>query len=201
MLSAILEQEFRDSRNNVVESDIAHLRSSFPWIPATATNEDIEQLVQMSVSLFQQKKQVHGCLLEDIISSYLSHYGIRHFRQVPVDSEGRVCSKECSKTLVDFVISAQALCTGQHVRELVVLSAKKSCRERWLQDEWTRVHAPKMYILLTLSPDYPDPRHRFKESPNRLIITLRPKKKDTRRYKLGVDHLRHVLRLARIDTK
>ena len=47
---------------------------------------------------------------------------------------------------------------------------------------------PKLYILLTISNDYPS-SVRFEESSKRKIITCIPKKKDDRKFKLNFENL------------
>ncbi len=44
---------------------------------------------------------------------------------------------------------------GQSVENYIVVSTKTTCRERWSQDNWTLIYQPKLYILVTLSDDYP----------------------------------------------
>ena len=74
-----------------------------------------------------------------------------------------------------------------------VISCKTTCRERWTQDDWSYTFAPQLFILLTLSSDYPS-SERFRESGTRKIITCMPKKKDDRIFKLNFEHLIDELR-------
>ena len=69
-----------------------------------------------------------------------------------------------------------------------MISCKTTCRERWTQDDWSYTFAPKLYILLTISDDYP-PTQRFREDTKRKIITCLPKKKDDRLFKLHFENL------------
>jgi len=67
-----------------------------------------------------------------------------------------------------------------------VISCKTSVRERWNQDEWTFEHKPRLYILCTLSTDYPN-SEKFQEGTTRKIATYKVKKKDDRKYKLDLE--------------
>jgi hypothetical protein len=144
--------------------------------------------------MFQSKQSTNGNGLENILSLYLSDNGIPHHRQIPINRKGFITTKNDAISLIDFVISDKVV-IGEHISNFVIMSVKKSCRERWMQDEWTMTNKPKKYILFTLSNDYPDPVSRFYECKSRLIITLNPKTKDIRRYKLTPDDLLSILDL------
>ena len=138
--------------------------------------------------MFQSKQSKNGSNLENIISVYLSDNGIKHCRQVPINREGFITVKKDSISLIDFVIG-ENVPVGTHIREYIVISAKKSCRERWLQDEWTFTNQPRKYILFTLSNDYPEPISKFREGERRKIITQKAKNVDKRKYKLEPNDL------------
>jgi hypothetical protein len=178
---------FRDFQNERRETIIARLRKEINWIPVNLQDDEIYKIYTLSISLFQTKQTTEGNSMEDIISAYLHTHEITHYRQVPIDRLGCISSKKEFISLVDFVITDR-LDIGTHISSYIVLSSKKSCRERWLQDEWTFTNRPKKYILFTLSNDYPNPI-KFGECPNRVIITTIPKRKDTRIFKLSPDDL------------
>ena len=77
---------------------------------------------------------------------------------------------------------------GKSIKEYKVISCKTTCRERWTQDNWSYKLIPKLYILLTISNDYPS-SVRFEESSKRKIITCIPKKKEDRKFKLNFENL------------
>lgn len=188
MLSVLLEQLKDGKRSSLIN----HLRSEFSWIPSSVSDDEIFRMYTSSVSMFQSKQNTNGNSLEDIISKYLSDNSVSHHRQIPINREGFITTRNNSISLIDFVI-ADEYKIGDHINNYVVVSVKKSCRERWLQDEWTFTNKPKKYILFTLSNDYPDPVSRFRECQSRLIITLKPKKRDKRKYKLTPDGLLSTL--------
>lgn len=169
-------------------SFIQQIRRQIDWIPTSVSDHDVYKIYMLSVSMFQSRQSTNGNDLENIISKYLMDHGISFRRQIPINRDGCICTRNESISIIDFVIGTDVL-IGKHIREFVVLSVKKSCRERWLQDEWTFTNEPKKYILFTLSNDYPDPVLRFRESKKRLIITLQSKKHDRRVYKLSPNDL------------
>lgn len=171
MLSVLLEQLNDEKRSSCVKQ----LRGLFYWIPNNISDDEIYRMYKSSISMFQSKQNTNGNSLEDIISKYLFDNGVFHYRQIPINREGFITTKDNSISLIDFVMDNVEI--GKHISNYVVLSVKKSCRERWLQDEWTFTNKPKKYILFTLSNDYPDPISRFYECQNRMIITLKPKKR------------------------
>ena len=89
--------------------------------------------------------------------------------------------------IIDFVIG-ENIEVGKPITDFKVVSCKTTCRERWTQDDWSYTFIPKLYILLTISDDYP-PTARFREDETRKIITCFPKKKDDRIYKLNFEDL------------
>ena len=91
------------------------------------------------------------------------------------------------KQIIDFVIGKN-IEVGKAIIDYKVISCKTTCRERWTQDDWTYTFVPKLYILLTISDDYP-PSQRFREDTKRKIITCLPKKKDDRIFKLNFENL------------
>ena len=89
--------------------------------------------------------------------------------------------------VIDFVIG-ENIELGKTIQDYKVISCKTTCRERWTQDDWSYTFIPKLYILLTISDDYPL-SIRFRENKHRKIITCIPKKKDDRIYKLNFENL------------
>ena len=89
--------------------------------------------------------------------------------------------------IIDFVIG-ENIDVGKSIADYKVISCKTTCRERWTQDDWCFTFAPKLYILLTISNDYPTTQ-RFREDARRKIITCLPKKKDDRLCKLNFENL------------
>lgn len=85
-----------------------------------------------------------------------------------------------------FVIGENII--GKSITEYAVISCKTTCRERWTQDDWSYTFSPKLYLLLTISDDYPL-SNRFRENKTRKIITCFAKKKDDRIFKLGFEDL------------
>ena len=156
------------------------------------------QLYSKSVSLHQSKKSINGKFLENtVISSALDNANIPYRKQVTIDKSGIIVGfneqkKNCYH-IVDFVIGHD-ICVGKPITEFGVVSCKTTCRERWTQDDWSFTYQPKMYLLTTLTNDYP-PNARFRESYTRKIITCIPKQKDDRVYPLNYDDLLNELQI------
>ena len=155
---------------------------------------DVEllQLYNKSISIHQSKMQGNGDFLEnDILLNILDKNSISYKKQVTINKSGIIIGfnekkKKCYH-IIDFVIGENII-VGKSITDYQVISCKTTCRERWLQDAWSYTFPPKLYILLTVSDDYP-PTQRFREDTKRKIITCLPKKKDDRLYKLNFENL------------
>jgi hypothetical protein len=187
----------RIAQNNLLRNHkiVEELRTIAP-----ALMEDDDELLKIynkCVSMHQRKIQGNGDFLEnDIVVGLLDTNGIAFRRQVTINGEGVITGfherrRKCHH-VIDFVIGDD-IRVGKSIVDYKVISCKTTCRERWRQDDWTHSFAPKLYILLTISDDYP-PASRFRENEQRKIVTCLPKKKDDRKYKLGFDDLINVLR-------
>lgn len=150
------------------------------------------QLYNKSISIHQSKIQGNGDFLEnDILSGVLNKNNIPYKKQVTINKSGIIVGFNEKKGkcyhIIDFVIG-ENIEVGKSITDYKVVSCKTTCRERWTQDDWSYTFPPKLYILLTISDDYP-PTQRFRESSKRKIITCLPKKKDDRLFKLNFENL------------
>ncbi len=155
---------------------------------------DVEllQLYNKSISIHQSKIQGNGDFLEnDILVGVLDKNNIPYKKQVTINKSGIIVGFNEKKGkcyhIIDFVIG-ENIEVGKSITDYKVVSCKTTCRERWTQDDWSYTFAPKLYILLTISDDYP-PTLRFREDTKRKIITCLPKKKDDRLFKLNFENL------------
>jgi hypothetical protein len=155
---------------------------------------DVEllQLYNKSISIHQSKIQGNGDFLEnDILVGVLDKNNIPYKKQVTINKSGMIVGFNEKKGkcyhIIDFVIG-ENIEVGKSITDYKVVSCKTTCRERWTQDDWSYTFAPKLYILLTISDDYP-PTQRFREDIKRKIITCLPKKKDDRMFKLNFENL------------
>lgn len=155
------------------------------------TDDKLMAYYTKSVSISQSRKCKNGKEFEAIIEEHLSKEDIPFKSQVAIDSDGIIIGLGTTVTnhahTIDIVIGDN-IRNGCSIREFIVLSCKTSVRERWNQDDWTYTHPPLVYILCTISDDYSQPK-KFKESSKRKIVTLKPKKKDLRTYKLDFDQM------------
>jgi hypothetical protein len=156
----------------------------------TLSEDILLSIFNKCISLRQQNTQNTGYDLEVIVRDILTKHTIMFKEQVEINNKGLVMGlgskkKECYH-IIDFVIGDVQV--GDTITNHKVLSCKTSCRERWTQDNWTLSIRPVLYILITISDDYP-PSKRFQEEECRKILTLKCKKKDDRKYKLTFEHL------------
>jgi len=153
---------------------------------------DLLKLYNKSISIHQSKIQGNGDFLEnDILVGVLDKNNISYRKQVTINKAGIIVGFNEKKSkcyhIIDFVIG-ENIEVGKPITDFKVVSCKTTCRERWTQDDWSYTFIPKLYILLTISDDYP-PTARFREDETRKIITCFPKKKDDRIYKLNFEDL------------
>ena len=157
-------------------------------------SSDIEllQLYNTSISIHQSKIQGNGDFLEnDILVGVLDKNNISYKKQVTINKSGIIIGFNEKKRkcyhIIDFVVG-ENIEVGKSITDYKVVSCKTTCRERWTQDDWSYTFTPTLYILLTISDDYP-PTQRFREDTKRKIITCLPKKKDDRLFKLNFENL------------
>lgn len=153
---------------------------------------DLLKLYNKSISIHQSKIQGNGDFLEnDILVGVLDKNNISYRKQVTINKSGIIVGFNEKKSkcyhIIDFVIG-ENIEVGKPITDFKVVSCKTTCRERWTQDDWSYTFIPKLYVLLTISDDYP-PTARFREDETRKIITCFPKKKDDRIYKLNFEDL------------
>ena len=168
-------------------------------IAPALSDDELLQLYTKSISIHQSKIQENGNFLENgILVSILDKGNIPYKKQVTINKSGIIVGFNVKKGkcyhIIDFVIG-ENIDVGKSIADYKVISCKTTCRERWTQDDWSFTFAPKLYILLTISNDYPTTQ-RFREDARRKIITCLPKKKDDRLCKLNfenlIDELLHI---------
>lgn len=176
-----------ENKNSKTLKIIQELRKIVPL-----SDDELLELYNKSVSIHQSKMKGNGDFLEnDILVDILNSNSICYKKQVTIDKLGLIVGFNEKKRkcyhIIDFVVG-QDIEVGKSITEYKVISCKTTCRERWTQDEWSYKLIPKLYILLTISNDYPS-SDRFEENSKRKIITCLPKKKDDRIFKLNFENL------------
>jgi hypothetical protein len=179
--------KLNENTMNVNVNNIRELKKVTPLL----SDLEILEFYNKSISIHQSQKQKNGHFLENIIKLVLDEHNVIYKEQVVIDNFGKIVgfnkkTKLCFH-VIDFVIG-ENINIGSSVKNNKIISCKTTCRERWTQDDWTFVFPPKLYILVTISNDYPLSK-RFRESSFRKIITCNPRKKDDRIFKLEFDHL------------
>ena len=170
----------------------ARIIQELKQIAPMLSGDELLQLYTKSISIHQSKIQENGNFLEnDILVSFLDKSNIPYKKQITINKSGIIVGFNVKKGkcyhIIDFVIG-ENIDVGKSITDYKVISCKTTCRERWTQDDWSYTFAPKLYILLTKSDDYP-PAQRFREDARRKIITCLPKKKDDRLCKLNFENL------------
>jgi hypothetical protein len=145
------------------------------------------KLYETSISIRQSNCNQDGIGFERVICKCLRKENIKYKTQVCIDQNGYITSRKTNNNIIDIVVGNN-ITIGKHISDNVVISCKKSCRERWKQDGWSIIHKPQKYLLVTVSNDYPS-SDKFSESVSRKIITCKPKKKDNRTFKLSFTDL------------
>ena len=179
-----------DKKNESNKIIINNLRSALP--SCTFSEQELLKLYDTAISTFQSGKCKNGKSFESVIENQLRVNSIPFVSQVAIDKCGKIIGTgttvEGHAHTLDILIGADSIehIKGEHISNYVVISCKTSVRERWNQDEWTFEHKPKLYILCTLSADYPNSA-KFQESVTRKIATSKPKQKDDRKYKLDLE--------------
>lgn len=182
-----INKEYETRVKNIHASSISSIRSLLP----DESDKNISQVYKLCISLHQSTKSFNGKWLERMIAPLLIQNHIPFKEQVTIDRNGKVIGFNLKKLkcdhIVDFVIGTN-IEVGNSIEDFKVISCKTTCRERWTQDNWSREFPPILYILLTISSDYP-PSRRFIENEKRKIVSSKEKKKDDRIFKLNFNHL------------
>lgn len=125
-----------------------------------------------TISFRQSSVCKKGKMFDDVIENLLKSNDIKFYSQVFIkfnDKEAYVSEKP-TNTKVDFVINLNnGDIKNKNIKDLIILSCKFSCRERYKEDDWTLKFQPKKYFLLVYSKDYPK---KFLNNDKRNLITL-----------------------------
>ena len=137
-----------------------------------------------AIELRQKYYSLGGRNFEKYVEKNLDELKIKYKTQVSIDEKGIIFQMIGQKlknkeykflARIDFVISPKKRVfpkLGQHISELIVIEAKTTSKERWVQTEWTKGKktTPFMFFYLTLGTDYPAIA-RFKLTEKRYIIS------------------------------
>ena len=190
MFNTFLTEEYAQHNLGKQKSNIQRLKQVLP----EKTEDELIKIYNECVSIHQSKIQRGGEFLEKQICEFLGKNNIPFKTQVSINKEGIIVGFNIKKSVshvVDIVIGGD-IEIGKSITEFDVISCKTTCRERWTQDNWSFIHKPQLFILATLSDDYP-PSKRFNECETRKIITSKPKLKEDRIFKLNFDDLLSLL--------
>lgn len=153
----------------------------------------LEQFYQKSISIHQCKNKETGDFLEKMVEKDLISKNLPYKKQVPIDENGIIVKRGDINTfqIVDFLVG-NYLEVGDSYTRNTYISCKISCRERWMQDNFTHAMPPILYLLICIKPDYPSSK-KFGENSKRKILCACPKKKDDRKHKLNLEDAMDII--------
>lgn len=177
----------KTNKNDKESKIIERVKNIVPLLIDTKILEVYDTII----SIHQSSNSNNGKFLENIVIKILEEHKIHYRKQVTIDSTGIIVGFNIKKNkcyhVIDFVIG-ENIEENKSISEFKVISCKSTCRERWTQDDWSLTFAPILYVLLTMSNDYPL-SFRFRESTRRKIITCLPKRNDDRKYVLNFENI------------
>lgn len=177
-------------KHKSITDHVTSLRSHFPKL-VDWSDEDIIKVYNYNNSHAQSNRCTNGGVLEKFTEGILSDNNIMFSRQVPINKHGIIDVTKTDNKIIDIVFGNPVV--GDHISNYRILSLKTSSRERVSEDDWTKVHKPKLYLFGTLGTDYPTPE-KFEESDTRKMLCANPRKRDTRVFKLGFNDLVDLIR-------
>jgi DNA (cytosine-5)-methyltransferase 1 len=152
-----------------------------------------EEIYKCCVSHRQSYVAKQGKQFENEIYNILNEIpNIHIFKQVAITNDGIIIKGRKAPHIVDFIISTEENIISKHISDVIVISVKNTCRERYKQDDFTLIHKPKLYILCCKENDYPTSDN-FNESEIRKIVCNTPKIKDDRTHKLSLNDLKQII--------
>lgn len=187
--SKTLLAAYRQAHQDARQAHLLAVRERHPYT-ASLTDEQLLALLQEGNSHAQSMRGRGGRILETSVEAFLTRNHIPYKPQVPIKNGIVVKGKKGNKVL-DIVIGTPVV--GDSITQFIVLSLKTSSRERPSEDDWTYTYVPKLYLYASLEADYPPPE-KFGESEVRKLVCATPKTDDTRRFKLGFEHLLEEIR-------
>lgn len=97
-----------------------------------------KKIYETCISIHQKNNNTKGRNLENIVSSILDNSDIPYLRQATADNNGIIIPGR----RFDFVIDAKY---GDRLKDKIILSCKRSLRERFLQD--ANIQCNKLFMI------------------------------------------------------
>lgn len=101
-----------------------------------------KKIYETCISIHQKNNHTKGHNLENVISEMLDAYGISYKRQATIDQDGIIIPTNKNGRRYDFIIDARY---GDALSQKIVLSCKRSLRERFMQD--ANIPCKKLYMI------------------------------------------------------
>jgi len=117
------------------------------WYHETEDKKGKTHLANMCMSIFQTRKVNAGNSFEHALERLFEKNGIQFLKQKYVDSEGKIYDKKPKQSnhKLDYIIPHK---DSENIESCIVLSAKKTLKERYRQD-LDLTHKCKKLIYLT----------------------------------------------------
>lgn len=112
------------------------------YIKDSGPKIDYKKIYETCITIHQKNNYTKGHNLENVISDILDEYGISYKRQVIADKDGIIVPSQKTGRRYDFIIDAKY---GDSLNDKIVISCKRSLRERFMQD--SHVPCKKLYMV------------------------------------------------------
>jgi hypothetical protein len=122
------------------------------WYDEHNDKKGLKHLSNMCMSIFQARKASAGNSFEKYVELILTKANIHILKQTHVDDSGKIYRKKptTSSHKVDYIIQ---YVLSDNISDSVIISAKKTFRERWRQD---LCHIDKCKKLIYLTNETPN---------------------------------------------
>ena len=154
-LSKLLWQEEKETQQqraykfcvDYLKTPLSYEEFQHVWYHETEDKKGKTHLANMCMSIFQTRKVNAGNSFEHALERLFEKNGIRFLKQKHVDSEGKIYDKKPKQSnhKLDYIIPFK---DSENIESCIVLSAKKTLKERYRQD-LDLTHKCKKLIYLT----------------------------------------------------
>jgi hypothetical protein len=121
------------------------------WYHETEDKKGVSHLANMCMSIFQKRKVNAGNSFEKAVERLFQSSNIHYLKQKFVDSEGKIYDKKPSQSnhKLDYIIPYK---DSQSIESCIVISAKKTLKERYRQDLHLKSRCKKLIYLTNEQP-------------------------------------------------
>jgi len=137
---------------DVLKSPLTSEEFDKVWYSETEDKKGLKHLSNMCMSIFQSRKASAGNSFEKYVELFHEQNNIQFLKQRHIDDSGKIYKDKPKKSShkVDYVIQ---YVSSNVISDSIVISAKKTFRERWRQD---LCHIDKCKKLIYLTNETPN---------------------------------------------